>query len=92
MKTFDEAIVTEKAATSQTFDEAVVTEKAAQSTGKAHPVIATGMRGTRRFASKSKGGSHSGTFITIGVLRDVKARKRRGTEPDRVVTRTGRRL
>jgi hypothetical protein len=32
MKTFDEAIVTEKAATFQTFDEAMVTEKAAQST------------------------------------------------------------
>jgi hypothetical protein len=30
METFDEAIVTEKAATLQTFDEAVVTEKAAQ--------------------------------------------------------------
>jgi hypothetical protein len=34
METFDEAIVTEKAATLQTFDEAVVTEKAAQASGE----------------------------------------------------------
>jgi hypothetical protein len=34
METFDEAIVTEKAATLQTFDEAVVTDKATQASGE----------------------------------------------------------
>jgi hypothetical protein len=68
METFDEAIVTAKAATLPTFDETEVTERAVRAIwGKAHPLIATRTRGTRSFVRKFEACAIFGAFTAIRV-------------------------
>jgi hypothetical protein len=65
METFDEAIVTGKAATLQTFDEAEVTEKAARAMGEGTSAHRDPDAWHSPLCTQVQSECHSGTFTAI---------------------------